>query len=176
VFAPGIELKLHEAEQGAALKHAIPAQRALGGPLRAFFALPAHAYPAYAALDEPIVHEPFIVGQAAFHQGHVAPAEHELVPRGHELGLGAGVGREYHHAGSVPVQAVHHGRPALGIASAYALGDQALRVGRAAVLRGYGRQARGLVYDDEPVALKKELYALGPHMTAFTQGRAPSAA
>jgi hypothetical protein len=176
VLAPRIQLKLHEAERGAALEHPIAAQGTLGGPLRAFVALPAHAYPAYAALDKPIVHEALIVGQAAFHKGHVTPAEHELVPRRHELGLRAGVGGKHHDAGGVPVQAVHDGRPALGIADAYALGNQAQRIGGPASFRRYGRQARRLVDDDELVAFIYDIDARGPHMTAFTQGSAPSAA
>jgi hypothetical protein len=98
VLTPGIKFKLHEAEQGAALEHAITAQGALGWPLGAFIALLAHAYPPYAALDKPIVHEALVVGQDAFHKCHVAPAEHELVPVGHKLRLGAGIGDEHHDA------------------------------------------------------------------------------
>jgi hypothetical protein len=176
VLASRVQFKLHEAVHGAALEHPIAAQGALGGPLRAFFALPAHAYPAYAALDKPIVHEALIVGQAAFHKGHVTPAEYEFVPRGHELGLCAGVCREYHDARGVPVQAVYDGSPALGIAEAYALANQAQRIGGPASFRRYGRQARRLVDDDELVAFIYDVDARGPHMTAFTQGSAPSAA
>jgi len=88
---------------------------------------------------QPAIEYTVVVRRRALDECRVATLVDRLVPCRHQRGLGAGVLGEHDDARGVAVEAVHHGRPTLGVAPAYVGRDDVVEALGPGALGRYGR-------------------------------------